>query len=846
MGCRRIPGDANWKEASRAATPFVAALTRTATPRTLALALLSGSPRIRREASRPTDRLPCIGRPHAAIGDAVIRDRLSAGGTEGPFVTHGTLFGRTIRLTFSLLVAVTLPALGQSLGAGAPSDREIEAAMRANGMDPREVRERMRGTEPEAASTNAAASRPFVPRLEPAIVPDTLARVTRPAPVAGEPLGFEIFRWAPTTFEPLTYGPVGEDYPLGPGDELTLTLWGDAQLALSLTVTREGSVTLPDVGQVAVSGLPLGAARERIRAALARVYSGLRGTNGRSTTSLSLSLGKLRSIQVFLLGDVVRPGGYTLSAVSRALNALYAAGGPTLDGSLRDVRILRGGQVVAHIDLYDVILKGAGQEMTRLENGDVVFVPPATRRVSVSGPLRRSGRIELKDGEELRDLLRIAGGVLPEADVTRAQIDRIVPAEMREHLAGQGRIAIDVPLAQVLSGQLPDVALRDSDSLRVFELPQRRTNTVNLTGRGVLRPGVYQYRDGMKVSELIALAGGVTPDAYLDRAQVVRTLRDSTRASLRFVPSLALSGDAVEDFALMALDDVSIRSKWDLEERQLVTVHGLVRSPGRYELLDGMTLTDLLMRAGGFTDDAYAVRAELTRVATGKRLADTLQVPLQRDLTRCVEASSFALQAHDAVFIRRNPEYREPEFVVLDGEVRFPGTYTLTRRNERLSDLMKRAGGLTPEAYAQGARFSRLSGARLAIELPRAMRQNASRHDLILMPGDTLIVPRHTPTVMIEGAVLNPVTALYQPGASVAHYITQASGFRADANRRGVVVMSPSGRVRKGGRPEPGSRILVPARLAEEKSDGLKDIATVMSIVASAATTYFLVSQGGK
>lgn len=751
---------------------------------------------------------------------------------------------RASRWLLLLILAAASPVHAQ--GGAAPSEREIEAALRARGLDPVELRERLRAQDSESATTPASSPRAFLPPSEPPIVPDSLARVTRPDVRPGEPLGFEIFRWAPTTFEPLAHGPVGDDYPLGPGDELTLTLWGDAQLALTLTVTREGSVTLPDVGEVAVSGLPLGAARERIRAALARVYSGLRGTSGRSTTSLSLSLGRLRSIQVFLLGHVVRPGGYTLSAVSRALNALYAAGGPTLEGSLRDVRIVRGGEVVAHVDLYDVILHGASRDMPRLENGDVVFVPPATRRVSVTGPLRRSGRIELKDGEQLRDLVRIAGGVLPEADLTRAQIDRITPPELRERLAGQGRIALDVPLGRVLAGGAADVTLSDADSLQVFTLPQRRTNTVQLNGRGVLRPGVYQYRDGLKVSELIALAGGVTPDAYLDRAQVVRTLPDSSRASLHFVPSRALSGDAAEDLVLHPMDDVSIRSRWDLEERQSVTVHGLVRSPGRFELLDGMTLTDLLMRAGGLTDDAYAVRAELTRVASGRRLADTLQVPLQRDLTRSVEASSFRLQPHDAVFIRRDPDYREPEFVVLAGEVRFPGTYALTRRDERLSDLMKRAGGLTPEAYAEGARFSRRTGARLAIELPRALRQQGSRHDLVVLAGDTLHVPRYAPSVSIEGAVLNPVTALHQPGAGISHYITQASGFRADADRRGIVVMAPSGRVRKGGRPEPGSRILVPARPADAKGDGLKDIATVMSIVASAATTYFLVSQGGK
>ncbi len=776
---------------------------------------------------------------------------------------------RAILVPFIVLAAILFQVVRAQAQTGAPLQRnpnassaeEARVLARASGQTPEQLRQRLREMGQSEAdidrflqANDSHAKSPAPPPAqatpEPPIRPDSQAANPPAPPASGpEPFGFEIFRYSPTTFEPLNYGPVDADYPLGPGDELVLTLWGDDQMTLSLTVTREGFVTLPEVGQVSVNGMTLEATRERIRGALSRVYSGLRGSGGHATTFISLSTGRLRTIQVFLLGQVVRPGGYTLSSVSRVLNALYAAGGPAREGSLRDVRILRGNKLVASVDLYDIILGGVSQQMQRLENGDVIFVPAAERRVTLAGPVRRAGIYELKHGEQLRDLLRVAGGLLPEADVTRAQVDRIVPPEMRDSLRGQGRVAIDVDLRAVFANASADVPMLDSDTLTVFRVANRRGSTVTINGRGITKPGVYEFRPGMRVSELITSAGGVTPDAYLDRAQLTRSLSDSSRAALRFEPAKALAADPTEDLVLHVLDDVSIRSKWDLQERQPVSVHGLVRAPGSYELLEGMTLTDLLMKAGGFTDDAMAAYAELARVSTssgGEEITQTLRVPLARDLTQAKEASSLVLQPHDAVFIRRDPDFREQEYVTVLGEVRFPGTYSLSRRDERMSELVRRAGGVTALAYIKGASFVRQGTARLAIDLPNALKRGRGEWDLVLLKGDTLHVPRFTPTVQVEGAVLNPVTSLYQPGAGLGYYLTQASGLRQDADRRGIVVVSPSGRVRKGGQPEPGSRIVVPARIANEPKDHLKDFATLMSILASAATTVYLVGQSGK
>lgn len=742
-------------------------------------------------------------------------------------------------------------ALPRSANMSEAEKRELRQMLQASGVTPEQLRSQLPAESRDAAPPGGAAAlaRPATTNApEPPIVPDSLAPNPRPVPTGTEPFGFEIFRWAPATFEPLAYGPVDPDYVLGPGDELALTLWGDDQLALTQTISREGQVTLPDVGQVAVAGLTLEAATARVRQSLARVYSGLRA-DGRGTTQVSLSLAKLRTIQVFLLGDVTRPGSYTISSVSRVLNALYAAGGPTRSGSLRDVRVIRGGRVVARADLYDVILSGESLPVARLENGDVVFVPPAERRVAVAGPVRRAGLFELKSGEHLRALVRLVGGPRPDADLAHAQVHRIVPPALRDSLRGLGRVALDLRPADVLGDSTRDVTLNDGDSLTFFALPDRRANTLHVSGRGVVRAGDYEFRPGMRVADLVAAAGGVTPDAYLDRAQIVRTAPDSTRHALRFDLRRALAGDAAENLELRELDDLSVRSRWDLENRHPVTVHGLVRQPGTYELLEGMTLVDLLLRAGGLTDEAFAVTAELARVRTNDRtgrIADTLRVPLSRDLAASREATEMKLLPNDAVFIRRDPTFREQTFVTLEGEVRFPGTYALLREDERVSDLVARAGGLTEFAYPRGARFVRGQRAQMALDLPRALESPKSAANLVLARGDTLRVPRFSPTVAIEGAVLNPVVALHQPGAGVSYYITQASGWRQDADRRGVVVVSPSGRVRRGGAPEPGSRVIVPARLERESGDHLKDFATLMSILASAATTVYLVGQSGK
>jgi polysaccharide biosynthesis/export protein len=758
---------------------------------------------------------------------------------------------RTVLTALPVLVLSTL-AQAADLPAGA-SVQDLARAAERMGYSPEQIRSAAatNGMEAVLRPPPAPAARYDSSALAPRESrPDSAAPAPAPRPdAAPEPFGTEIFRYSPSTFEPLAYGPVAPDYPVGPGDELVITMWGDAQLALTLVVNREGAITLPDVGTVVVSGLTLDGTRARIRAALSRAYAGLRPATEHSTIGLDVSLGRLRSIQVFLLGEVVRPGGYTISSVSRALNALYVAGGATRQGSLRDVRVMRGGRRVASVDLYRLLLEGDAGDSTRLQNGDVVFVPTAGRRVRADGPLRRPGLFELKEGEDLRALMRFSGGPLADADLARAQIERVVPPALRDSLRGQDRLAVDVPLARLTDPGAADVPLCDADHLVLFRIGDERHNVVHVSGLSVMKPGVYEYRPGMKVSDLVAAAGGLKPEAWLERAQVTRTALDRTRSVLRVDLGPALAGEAAADLALEPLDELDVMSKWDVTERGTVTIQGMVRRPGTVEFLEGMTLADLIYRAGGLTDDALPVYAELARLhpnATDQRIADTLRVPIDRVLSAGSPASAFRLEPWDAVFVRRDPQHREQVFVAVSGEVRFPGRYALTRRDERLADLVRRAGGLTEYAYAQASSFARAGAPRLGIDLPAALRNPHSASNLVLEGGDELSIARFEPVVRIEGAVFNPSAALYRPGAGVGFYVTQANGYRSDADRRRVTVVQANGTVQKGGRPGPGSRVIVPAKPPEPEKDHLKDFATLMGILASAATTAYLVQQASK
>ena len=444
-----------------------------------------------------------------------------------------------------------------------------------------------------------------------------------------EVFGLEIFRRRTTQFQPALGGPVGANYRLGPGDQLVLILTGDVEVAHELTVTREGFIAIPQVGQLQVANLTMGQLEDLLYTRLGRVYSGVRrGPN--ASTRFSVTLSRIRTNQVFVVGDVDRPGAYQVAATGTALSALYAAGGPTENGSMRQIQIRRAGTLVDSLDLYDYLLLGDNRHDVRLETGDVVFVPVHGPQAKVTGAVVRPAIYELKPGETLRDLLRAAGGFDARALRRRVQIDRILPPSRRGPL-GRDRVVIDLASDQFVDGMGPPFPIEPGDSVIIFEVAERRRNLVRVTG-AVMVSGDVGFTDGMKLSEAIRLAGGPQPDAYLGQILISRLRADSSRVQLRsaFRDSL---GAVTDDIALQEDDEIRVFSRFAFRENRYVVVTGAVRRPGRVPYREGMTLRDAVLEADGLTEAALLTEAEIARLAGAQardsgRVAHTVRVPL--------------------------------------------------------------------------------------------------------------------------------------------------------------------------------------------------------------------------
>lgn len=745
------------------------------------------------------------------------------------------------------------------------ADPRVRERLRAAGVDPDDL-QRLLGSAGASGAAPSGSGAPVPspgaggfppvtsPPATPPVRPDSVAASTAATDtVPGElrHFGYEFFSLKPTTFEPLAFGPVSPDYLLGPGDEIIVSVWGAQELSARTTINREGFVLLPDVGQVPANGYTLQGFREHLEKRLARIYSGI-SRDGRGRTYVEVSLGKLRAMQVFVLGDVVQPGGYTVSATSTLMNALYYAGGPTFKGSLRQVRVLRNNQVVHRGDLYDYIARGQRSQDWKLENGDVVFVPPASRQVRLEGEVRHPAIYELREGEKLSDLLELAGGLSTAAHRGRVQIERIIPFQERDPLVQEDRKVMDVSLA---SGAT--VPLFDGDVVRVFRSREILRNTVRLVGPAVYKPGTYEHRPGMTVADLVAEAGGLMGDAYTRWAHLVRTREDKTRELQSFNLAAALRRDPVANLELQQRDEVQVFAMEDVRDPETVSIQGLVRKPGRYDLLRGMTITDLIVRAGGLRESAYRVRAEVSRIDPHKvsdgRTAELLYVELGDTLRTESEASSFTLRKNDIVFIREIPNWSLQENVWVTGEVKFPGMYSLTSKMERLSSVIARAGGLDATAYLQAGTFHRKKDGtgRMAIDFEQAMKskgKKASKYDLVLAAGDSIHIPREPKTVRVAGEVGFPSSVLWEEGRDMDYYVGQAGGLLAMADEGNITVVMANGRVERPGfmtkpKPDAGATIRVPKKSEEKDRETLKNFAQIVSILSGAATTIYLISR---
>lgn len=702
--------------------------------------------------------------------------------------------------------------------------------------------------------------------------------------------GLETFRNATSEFVPVLDGPVDANYRLGPGDQLVLILTGEVELAHTLDVTREGFVVIPQVGQLSVANLTMAQLEDLLYARLSRSYSGVRrGAN--APTKFTVSVARLRAIQVFVTGEVERPASYRISSASTAMTALYAAGGPTERGTLRRVEVRRGGRVVSTLDVYDYLVRGDNSRDLRLENGDIVFVATHGPRVRVSGEVVRPATYEVADGETLKDLLAAAGGLRATANTSRLRISRIVPsAERRE--PGQDRTTIDVAAS---GAALPPVALAGGDEVTVFSVADRVRNRITVRGH-VWNPGQQGLRPGMTLGEALQAAGGPKPDVYLGQVSVTRLRPDSTRAALRAMLRDS-SGVVVNDFPLKEDDEITVFSVTEFRAPRYVAVGGSIRRSGQYPWREGMTLRDLVLEAGGLREGAYLREAEVARIPanrTARTTAQTIRVlldssylgdylpgkaytaPIGEGAAAFRSAPEVVLQPYDNVLIMQQPDWVTPRSVVLTGEVRFPGRYTLVSKDERLSDVVRRAGGLTSDAAMDAAYFARavaltsfradsaakadslvggipardsVERARVGLDLGRALRDRGSSDNLVLFDEDSLHIPVQRSTIEVSGAVNAPTSITAQRGQKLSFYVRSAGGASLLGDERRAYVVQPNGQIQARRRflllfpleptPRPGATVVVPVRSNENRlNERVAIVSVIAQTVASLATVY--------
>lgn len=702
--------------------------------------------------------------------------------------------------------------------------------------------------------------------LAPLFLSDSALQALEDARVADDSTGLElfgldVFRNRTNQFLPSLAGPVDPSYRLGPGDVLVLILTGDVELAHTLEVTREGFVVIPQVGQLFVNNLTLRQLDDLLYSRLGRVYSGV-SRSAEATTQFQATVARLRTIQVFVVGDVMRPGSYQISSAGTVLTSLYAAGGPSENGNFRRIEVRRAGVLVDALDLYDYLLRGNSTHDIRLETGDVIFVPVHGARVAVAGKVTRPAIYELLPHETLRDLVQAAGGFDPSALQRRIQIARILPPAQREG-SGRERVVIDLAEREFTGGEVPAFPMAPADSVTVFAVAERETRFVTVTGN-VWTPGRVGRSDGMLLSQALRLAGGGKPDTYRDQISISRLRVDSTRTQLR-AAFVGENGAVAPDLVLEDEDEITLYSLTNFRPERYIVVTGAVRKPGRVPYRDGMTLRDAVFAAEGVTEGADLREAEVARLPTDRShgvMARSIRMPL--DSTYLVErgregrylgppglavpvagAAEFALEPYDNVLIFQQPDWELQRSVVLTGKVRFPGTYTLLSRTERLSDVLRRAGGLNAEAYPAGVEFYRRQGqqGRIGIDLPQVLRDPTFRDNLALVTGDSIVIPEYSPVVRVVGAVNQPVAVSWTPGKNLEYYVNAAGGYSRLADAGRSFVTQPSGRVESVKRrflfsdglpkPMPGAVVLVPERDPEDRRDILPIIGGIASILGS-------------
>ncbi|TAH00302.1 MAG: capsule biosynthesis protein [Sphingobacteriales bacterium] len=670
--------------------------------------------------------------------------------------------------------------------------------------------------------------------------------------------GRDLFVNSKAGFEPNLRLATPANYIIGADDEILLDIYGYSEANYQLKVSPEGTINIPYIGVINISGLTVEAATARIKSKLTPVYKGLAAGN----TKLSVNIGNIRSIKVIVTGEVTKPGTYSLPSLATVFNALYSSGGPSENGSFRNIEIIRSGKKIAVLDVYDFLLKGELKNNVRLQDQDIVRIPTYLNRVEMLGEVKRPAIFEMKLGEDFNALLTFAGGFTERAYKARIKVLNNTATERK--------------ITDITTSQFNIYKPASGDKFYVNEILDRFENRVTISG-AIFRPGQYQLNPGLTLSTLIQKAEGLKEDAFLNRAYITRLTPNLNTQLIAVNLQDVLKGTA-DDVVLKREDEITISSIFDLKEEYKVSIDGQVREPGDFTFAENMSLEELIIKAGGFKESATAKRIEVARrvknsdaSSTSAITSEVFQIDINTDLS--TSTSNFILQPFDIVMVRLSPGYEVQKQVRIEGEVMYPGTYSITRKDERISDLVKRAGGLTALAYTNGASLKRPSALEnqldvekeqqkllqfknvqkntkqnldakdtkdstalnieskvlrndfVGINLTKILAKPGKRQDLFLEKGDILNIPKQLQTVKVSGQVLSPNTVVYIPSKGFKQYVSSSGGFSQGALKSRSYIIYANGSVKSTKKflffnnypeVETGAEIFVPKR--EEKN----------------------------
>jgi polysaccharide biosynthesis/export protein len=659
-----------------------------------------------------------------------------------------------------------------------------------------------------------------------------------------QPYGYNLFQYPTSTFEPVLNMPTPPSYVLGPGDEILLTMWGESQLFSQLTISREGNIVVPNAGPVPAQGVTVEALKARLLKRLTSFYSGLRNGGSDANTWLDVSIGKLRTIQVFVLGEVKKPGGYAISSMSTSFLALYVAGGPNINGSLRSIDVLRNNKSISTIDFYDYALRGDKSKDIRLQDGDVVFVKTIGKRTALTGNVIRPAIYEVKPEETLKDLLAMAGGIQVNAYYDRVHVERIIPFTERK-LYTKNILDLDVNFSSAQNLLTSDFKLENGDILSVFQINEFLQNRVTISGN-VKKPGVFALKSGMRVHDLVQEADSLISDTFGERANLFRVLPNFKRQIFPFNLTLAMQGDPTQNLELEREDSIIIYKQKFFFPEQTVSVAGAVQRPGKYIRTEKMTVADLVVLAGGLTELASKQEWELAKLDTTKigSLSTVRKFNVSENYWDDQKGKPIYLEDFDHLMVPSNPKFNLQRLVEINGYVLYPGAYALQREGERLSSIVKRAGGLRPGAYLEGATLVRMwnNAGLVPIDFSKALTDTESLENVSLLSGDIISIAFKQEVVLVRGEVFVPSAVVYKKGASLNYYLKQAGGLKDEADDGRIVVTLPNGRKWENGwfiLPDPdilgGSYITVPRKIEKEDKTLpiLRDWATIFVSIAT-------------